>query len=220
MRAALRLLGFVGLVGTLCVHTAAAEDLDAVIQGIETAYKDVQSLKADFVQVTHNAAMGEATKQRGKLEMKRPKMMRWSFGQPAGKLFVTDGKTMWVWSEADNQVIVSPVVATGGGQMTQLLDGLDSLSTLFDVSLLSDAAGPEKRSYSLRLVPKTPGSFQSLDLVLARKDFIVQKLAMLDAFGNRVELNFQHVKLNASLSDDQFAFTIPDGAQVIRTDGP
>ena len=202
-------------------RSAFAEELTTVIQGIETAYRDVQSLKADFVQVTRNAAMGEGARQRGKLEMKRPKKMRWSFVQPSGKLFVTDGETMWVWSEADNQVIVSPVLAQSGGDgMTQLLDGLDSLSKLFDVTLVDANAGPEKRSYKLNLVPKTGGSFQSIDLLVSRKDYKVQRVSMLDAFGNTVELNFQHVKLNTEITDSRFSFPIPDGAQVIRTDGP
>ncbi len=209
------------MVAGLPVQPAVAEELDTVVQGIEASYKGVQSLRADFVQVTHNSAMGEDTRQRGRLEMKRPKKMRWSFTQPSGKLFVTDGQTMWVWSEADNQVIVSGVAkGGGGGEMTQLLDGLDSLSTLFDATLLSEAAGPEKRSYKLQLVPKKPGSFQSLSLVLSRKDYTVQKVSMVDAFGNTVELSFQHVKLNASIPDSQFTFVIPEGAQVLRTDGP
>ena len=58
MRVAMHLMRLLGVVAVLSVQTAAAEELDTVVQGIESAYKGVQSLRADFVQVTHNAAMG------------------------------------------------------------------------------------------------------------------------------------------------------------------
>ena len=43
----------------------ADANVTAVIDGVEAAYADVSSLKADFVQVTRSAAMGDETKQKG-----------------------------------------------------------------------------------------------------------------------------------------------------------
>ena len=122
---------------------ASAEgDVDAVIKSVEAAYKDVQTLKADFVQVTRSKAMGDETRQRGKVRLKRPKKMRWVFTQPASQEFVTNGDTMWVWSAADNQVIVSKGAAGGGSGVSQLLDDLNRLGELFDVELLAARVVP------------------------------------------------------------------------------
>jgi len=198
---------------------ASAEgDVDAVIKGVEAAYKDVQTLKADFVQVTRSKAMGDETRQRGKVRLKRPKMMRWVFTQPAGQEFVTNGDTMWVWSEADNQVIVSKGVASGGSGMSQLLDDLNRLSELFHVELLDNKGRPN--TVLLGLKPKTDAGFQSLKLRLMKKSYLVDEVVMIDAFGNEVQLSFNLLKTNTPIEDAEFTFAVPDGAQVLNTDGP
>ena len=193
-------------------------DLDTVIKGVEQAYKDVGTLKADFVQVTRSKAMGDETKQRGKVMLKRPKMMRWEFTQPEGKMFVTNGETMWVWSAVEKQVIVSKGVAGGGQGMAQLLDDLNRLSELFDAELLPTEG--KANTISLLLKPKSDSGFQSLTLRLAANDYTVKEVNMLDAFGNEVELSFKQVKNNVQLDDTNFVFDIPAGAQVLNADGP
>jgi len=198
--------------------TALAEgDVSAVIQGVEAAYKDVRTLRADFVQVTRSKAMGDETRQRGRVKLKRPRKMKWVFTQPAGKEFVTNGETMWVWSAAENQVIVSKGVAGGQG-MSQLLDDLNRLSELFDVTLLDSSGKPN--SVLLSLQPKQDAGFQSLQLRLAKKNYTVQEVVMVDAFSNEVHLTFNAVKNNVAIDDGQFNFVVPDGAQVLNTDGP
>lgn len=193
-------------------------DLETVIKGVEQAYKDVGTLRADFVQVTRSKAMGDETKQRGRVMLKRPKMMRWEFTQPAGKMFVTNGDTMWVWSAAEKQVIVSKGAAGGGQGMAQLLDDLNRLGELFDAELLSSEG--KSNTVSLLLKPKSDSGFQSLTLRLAANDYTVKEVNMLDAFGNEVELSFKQVKNNVEIDDSQFNFQVPAGAQVLNADGP
>jgi len=198
---------------------ARADDVNTVIQGIESTYGEVNSLQANFVQINRSSAMGEV-KLRGRVELERPRKMRWSFTQPPGKLFVTDGTTMWVWSKSDNQVVISTGVGQGGGNMTQLLDDLNKLGELFTVELMSSAAGPEQRSYVLSLTPKQENSVQRIELRVSRKHFSVEKVKTIDGFGNEVELSFSHVKTNIEIPDSRFSFDVPSGAEVVRTDGP
>ena len=197
---------------------AETTDVKQVIDGVETAYKDVQTLRADFVQITRSKAMGDETKQKGKVLLKRPKMMRWAFTQPAGKLFVTDGQKMWVWSEPENQVIVSSGVGGGNSGMSQLLEDLNHLGDLFDVQLLPNEG--KAGTVHLALKPKQEAGFQSLKLQLAEKTYLVQAVVMVDAFGNEVDLRFNQVRTNVDLADSEFSFEVPKGAQVLNADGP
>ena len=197
---------------------AGEKDVQEVINGVESAYKDVQTLRADFVQITRSKAMGDETKQRGKVMLKRPKMMRWAFTQPAGKLFVTNGEKMWVWSEPENQVIISSGVAGGNTGMSQLLEDLNRLGDLFDVTLLPTEG--KSGSVLLELKPKQDAGFQNLKLQLAEKDYMVQSVVMVDAFGNEVDLRFNQVRTNVSLANSEFSFEVPKGAQVLNADGP
>jgi outer membrane lipoprotein carrier protein len=203
----------------ICGLPAAAEDdVNAVIKGVEAAYTDVKTLRADFVQVTRSAAMGNETRQRGRVTLKRPRMMRWEFTQPAGNTFVTNGDQMWVWSAADQQVVISKAGAAGGQGMAQLLDDLNRLGELFDATMVDNSDHPN--SVVLSLTPKTEAGFQRLTLRLASKDYSVQSVVMLDAFGNEVSLTFNQVKNNLEIGDDQFTFSIPAGAKVLNADGP
>ena len=197
---------------------AETSDVEQVIKGVEAAYKDVQTLRADFVQVTRSKAMGDETKQKGKVMLKRPRMMRWAFTQPAGKLFVTNGEKMWVWSEPENQVIISSGMGGGNTGMSQLLEDLNRLGDLFAVELLSD--DKKNGTLLLGLKPKQDAGFQSLRLRLAQKTYLVQSVVMVDAFGNEVDLRFNQVRTNVELSDSDFSFEVPKGAQVLNADGP
>ena len=200
-----------------CAH-ASSGDVQEIINGVEAAYKDVQTLRADFVQITRSKAMGDETKQRGKVMLKRPKMMRWTFTQPAGKLFVTDGQKMWVWSAPENQVIISSGMGGGNTGMSQLLEDLNRLGDLFNVKLLPNEG--KNGSVLLELKPKQDAGFQNLKLQLTEKSYMVQSVVMIDAFGNEVDLRFNQVRTNVSLADSEFSFEVPKGAQVLNADGP
>ena len=195
---------------------AFAADVDTVIKGVESAYSDVTTLQAGFVQISRSAAMGE-TKQKGKVALERPRKMRWTFTQPPGKLFVTDGATMWIWSKADNQVVISNVAGgQGKGDMTQLLDNLDKLGELFDVQLQEDG----KASYVLDLTPKQEGNIQRIELKVSKNQYMVEQVKTIDGFGNEVELRFHGVKTNGKVPSSSFSFEVPSGAQVLQADGP
>ena len=107
-----------------------------VVSAVEGVYGQAESLRADFVQVTRSVALGEEQRQRGKVVMMRPRMMRWDFTAPDTKLFVTDGKTMWVWSPDDNQVIIYDDVSGGGSGMASLFTDLNQLDELFEIQIL------------------------------------------------------------------------------------
>ena len=206
------------VLSVIATPAMAGSNVDAVIKGVEAAYSDVSSLKADFVQVTRSAAMGDETRQQGQVFLKRPKMMRWEFTQPAGNTFVTNGTTMWVWSAAEKQVIVSKTGAASGQGMAQLLDDLNRLGELFDASLVENTSHPN--SVVLALTPKSDAGFQKLTLRLASTGYEVENVVMLDAFGNEVDLSFEQVQLNPALQAERFTFAIPEGATVLNADGP
>ena len=194
------------------------ETVADLVAAVEATYSEVSSLRADFVQIQRSTTIGGESRQKGRVMLKRPRKMRWDFVQPDDRQFVTDGSTMWIWSSADNQVIVSTEVGAGTG-MTQLLDDLNNLDELFEVTLLDRAGGAAKASYVLELKPKKDQGFKKLRLVVARKKYTVEQVVVIDQFDNEVELSFTQVKMNPELPDNLFVFEIPAGAQVIRTDG-
>jgi outer membrane lipoprotein carrier protein len=198
---------------------AATTDSPAVadvVSGVETTYKGVESIRADFVQVTRSAALGGEQKQKGRMVLKRPRKMRWEFQGNDASLFVTDGATMWVYSPAQNQVVVTREVGVNNDGAVALLGGLDQLDELFQVTLLENESGPEKRTHVLELVPRKPtAAFKKLRITVDRKKYTLERLVWTDAFDNQVDLSFSQVKLNPVVSDTEFVFQVPSGANVI-----
>jgi outer membrane lipoprotein-sorting protein len=124
---------------------------------------------------------------------------------------------MWVWSKADNQVIISPVA--GGparGDMTQLLDSLNNLGELFEVELMEGGG----KFYRLKLTPKNQGNVTRIELMVSRKGYTVEQIRTVDGFDNEMELSLQNVKTNVDLPKSSFTFEVPSSAQVIKTGGP
>lgn len=213
------LLGF--LLGVLSPAFAAPgaepETVDEIVAGVEQTYKGVTSLRADFQQVTRSSALGTEDRQRGSIHLKRPRKMRMEFQGPTPRLMVTDGKSIWLYSPADKQAFVYRDLGTGGGgDMGVLLDDLDKIGDLFEVSILDRKDAKEGKSYTLELRPRKEAAFKKLRVVVSRRKFLLEKIVIVDQLDNETELSFQQIKLNVDLPDTDFVFVAPAGTQVVE----
>ncbi|MEL6345730.1 MAG: outer membrane lipoprotein chaperone LolA [Myxococcota bacterium] len=205
---------------------ALAEDSPAMttaqlIEAVETAYSEVQAVKADFVQTSASAITGQTTQQ-GILELKRPQKARWEFTAPQKSLLVADGQKIWIYTPADNQVIVTPDVGGASNPTSDLMGLLTDLSQVnqyFDVKTTEDG---DTTGHTLQLTPtddELKAQIQTLQLTLSRDEYLLQKMVMTDAFGQVTTLEFSNVNLKAQIDDARFTFQVPDGATVIDAAG-
>lgn len=220
------LVGLLGLPVSAALYPAPAmaqvaepTTLKEIIGQVEATYKTVETLKADFVQVSRSMAMGEGEKQRGKIQLMRPRMMRWDFTQPEARLFVTDGSTMWVYSPSEKQVFVTEDLGADNGGVEQLLSTLENLEEFFNVALINAPTVGERRVHVLELTPRTPGAFKRLRIELTRGKYELERLIIVDAYDNETEMTFTNLKLNTPLAKGEFTFQAPAGTQVVRADG-
>lgn len=199
---------------SLSVPAAAAADATSVVQQVEAKYATVKVLQADFVQTTRSEVFGEE-KQSGNLVLKRPKQMLWNFTGSGTKQFVTDGKTMWVYTADDNQVIRYDDITASTSQADSLLQSLDQLDELFAVEVLPDELG-----HTLSLAPRqVDGHVKKLRLELS-PELVVERVTITDNFDNVTELAFSAVKLDGDVPDTIFQFEVPAGAELISAGAP
>jgi len=134
---------------------------------------------------------------------------------------VTDGQTMWIWSPADNQVIVYKDFSGNAAGVASLLSDLQQLDQRIEGTLVEEAVARKRGVYILDLKPRQGQSnFQSLRIALDRRKLVVQSVAVTDLLGNVTDLAFSQVLLDGKVNDGDFTFRVPAGAQVITTDGP
>lgn len=210
------------LIGLVAKPAVAADAEPATVEDlvveIEKTYGDVQSVRADFVQVSRTVTGEHKTK--GKVSLKRPRLMKWdSTKEPGGSLFVTNGEKMWIYSPTDSQVLVySDLSQAGGGAPFDLLDSLENLTEHFDVKLESAEGGKERKSFVVVLTPKAEGQYKSIRLVLSKRRYEIESITLTDAFGGETEFIFTKVQTNSEIPDSEFDFTAPVGAEVIEAD--
>src|SRR5687767_10519574 len=78
-------------------------------QALQKKYDVIRDFTADFVQESEGGLLRRKATERGVVQVKKPGKMRWDYKAPEPKLFVSDGRRIYLHVPADNQVIVSPV---------------------------------------------------------------------------------------------------------------
>lgn len=192
----------------------AGTDAGPIVDAVEAKYADVSTLTASFTQTTKSELYG-SDQQAGTMTLQRPASMRWIF-EGDGKQFVTDGKTMWIYNAADNQVLRYDDVTKSAASADSLLQSLDRISELFEITVLADNA--DEKRLSLKPKGKEAEQIKSIELALT-PELLVREVTIIDAFDTRTALAFKDVKLDAKVPEGTFTFEIPKGAEVIGTGG-
>jgi len=193
-----------------CTAWVSAQDADSLLRKVDDHYNRLTSLRTRYTE--RYAGMGIDRTESGTLLLKKPGRMRWSYDQPAGKVFVLDGKFAWFFTPGDAQVqrvpakqlddLRSPLRFLLGH--TQLKKELDSLTVTEDSHGLHIAGVPrgmDQRVKLLTLNVTAAGSIQYM------------KLEELD--GSTTEFTFTHVEENVPVRDGDFTFTPPAGVSIV-----
>lgn len=188
----------------------AAQEVAAALQ---RKYDGVKDFTADFVHESEGGLLRKKQSESGTLQVRKPGRMRWDYRKPEPKLFVSDGRRIYLYVPADNQVIVSPVPTDDQATTAVLfLTGKGNLTRDFTVTY---AEGGSADTYALRLQPKLPErDYDWLQIVVDRKTLQIRALSAGDSQGGRSTFVFTNLKENVGLDDKVFQFKIPRGADV------
>jgi outer membrane lipoprotein carrier protein len=193
---------------------AATSKQGAAIAQMQHFLREVHSLKADFTQVVMDPNLRQIKQSSGTLLIKRPNRFRWDYVAPNKEVIVADGQHVWMYDVELQQVTVKPLDGTLAASPAVLLSGSNDVGRNFKIQDLGDKDGIAW----VGLTPKVKDTdFE--DVRLGFKNGAVAIMELKDALGNLTRITFSHVVRNAALSDDQFRFTPPPGADVIGDTG-
>jgi outer membrane lipoprotein carrier protein len=190
-----------------------------VAAALQKKYDAIRDFTADFVHDSEGGILRKKQTEQGFVQVKKPGKMRWDYKVPEPKVFVSDGRRIYLYVPADNQVIVSPVPEQDQATTAVLfLVGKGNLTRDFTVSY---AEGGGSDMYALRLQPKLPErDYDWLQVVVDRRTLQIRSLSAADSQGGRSTFQFSNFKENVGLSDKTFAFKIPRGADVTTNGAP
>jgi outer membrane lipoprotein carrier protein len=191
--------------------------LEDVIRGLEGAYRGMNDLKAEFTQTAFNKSLNSTIPAQGAIFMKKGGKVRWAYHEPTRQEIVSDGKTLWVYTPALNQVNTGPAPEVLAGPAGSFLAGLGRLREHFHVRLLNpaqvtDAAG----NVPLDLTPKEPiPTLTRLILTVEPRSWQVRQAVVFDQFDNTVTMQFSRLAVNSGLADRLFTFVPPAGVATV-----
>jgi outer membrane lipoprotein carrier protein len=194
-----------------------AQSADAVAKSIQQHYDGVRDFTADFAQSYEGGTLRRKSSERGTVLVKKPGKMRWTYKAPEEKLFVSDGRKIYFYVPADKQVTVTSMPSEDKASTPILfLVGKGNLTADFTVTFAEGVANAPADGVALKLVPKvrTP-DYDSLILIVDRRTLALRMLIAHDQQSGTSTFTFSNLKENVGLSDGQFTFSIPRGADVI-----
>jgi outer membrane lipoprotein carrier protein len=209
-RGIVRLLTVLLLVGSFRIF--ALTEADGLIQAVQERYNGARTLSVNFVE--SYSIIGHARPpESGLLTLRKQGKMRWDYSQPKGKLFVSDGKSVFLYTEGDNRVEKVPLKATEDmrAPLAFLLGRLDMKKEFRDFQVRNTGSGTwlDAKAKNDRL------PYEGIRMLVGPDGDIRQ----LNVFGRDQSVtgfSFSNEKLNPPVPDDLFHFKVPPGAEVVN----
>ncbi|WP_461209599.1 outer membrane lipoprotein chaperone LolA [Desulfocurvus sp. DL9XJH121] len=189
-----------------------AAEVEAIVSAMQQRYETLKSFSASFEQEMTNAASGETEKRAGVISFRHPGLVRWETKKPENELLVVGEAEVWDYfpdEQAAYKYTVDDVLTSK--TVLRFLSGRARLDQDFWVTSMGRDQSWEK----LELVPKEAETeMVQAYLWLDPEHALLQKVQVIDFFGNENTVALSGVVLNPDLSDSQFAFTPPPGVDV------
>src|SRR5438132_13310086 len=194
-----------------------AATLDEVVGDLEGAYSRMTDLRAEFTQTAFNKSLNQTIPAQGTVYLKKGGKLRWEYTEPTPQAIVSDGKRLWVYTPALNQVNVADAPEALAGPAGSFLAGLGRLRTEFQVRFLNPAQPKDTEgNWALDLTPKQPlPTMTRLILSMDPKSWEIRKAVVHDQFENTVTMRFSKMVVNSGLPERTFTFVAPKGVVIV-----
>ena len=187
------------------------QELSALLKSVELRYNRAKTIQVLFEQ-SYSVQGRRPIVESGELSLRKPGRMRWQYASPEGKLFVSDGKKIFLYSPATNRVETMGLKESDDmrAPLAFLLGKLD-----FWRDFQKFVSKPEGGDIRITAEPK------SNKLPYTRVEFVVTpryEIRYLHITGQEnsvMEFRFAGEKLNPSLPDQVFRFQPPPGAEMV-----
>ncbi len=204
----------------LVILNIYAEDnnsLKIILTQLHKNYDNITTFKADFTQYSFFKAVNQVQKFSGTLYLKKPDKMKWDYISPEQQIIMSNGKKMWYYYPADNQVNIGTLSKSSKQKnlIFMLLDGIKKVENEFNLKLIKGKE--DKKFYYLQLTPKKPNTlFDKIILTIGKDNFNITTSHVFYLSGDIAKIIFKKVFLNIELNDNFFNFKLPPGVEVFK----
>jgi outer membrane lipoprotein carrier protein len=192
---------------------AQTVDLAPVLKAVEARYNRAETLQVSFREAYTGPGQPRRTES-GTLLLRKPGRMRWDYTSPEGKLFVSDGKFLWLYTPSNHQVEKMKIKESDDmrAPLAFLLGKLHFDKEFRNIQHNSVAGG-----IRITADPKTDTlPYTKVEFVVA-PDSIIRRVQVTGYDQSILEFDFDQEKLNPPLEAKLFQFRMPPGAELVES---
>lgn len=202
-------------IGALAVSAFGADPaLNNLLKNVENRYDKAKTLQVLFNE-TYTPKGRPPRSESGTLLLRKPGRMRWEYSDPKGKLFVSDGKSLWLYTPADNRAEQMPLKDSEDmhAPLAFLLGRLK-----FDKDFKNLRGRPDGSSTRVTADPKTDNLPYTAVEFLVAPDSEIREVKVTGFDDSILDFHFEGEKDDPSLDAKLFEFKAPPGAEVVSED--
>ena len=199
-----------------CSEPLAAAEEAKLLDGIDSSYRGVSDLKANFSQESYFFGLDQRKRSQGEVFFKKPGKMDWHYQSPDEQRFIADGKTLWFFQPDLNQVTLGDFDESFQSDLpVSFLLGVGQLKESFRLKSACVTSAGVLASFSA----VADDNLDNLNLLVRKNDKFPIGAKIVDIGGNETTILFREIATNNKLADSRFGFSVPDGVDVIDNRG-
>jgi outer membrane lipoprotein carrier protein len=184
---------------------------EALLKRVERRYNGNITLTVNFSE-TYSGPGRAARTETGKLYLLKPGKMRWEYTSPAGKLFISDGKNVYLYLPDSNRVQQLGLKATEDmrAPLAFLLGKLNFEREFQNLQARPDAGG------TVITADAKSGNLPYTKVVFVLSPNLeIRKLQVVGQDQSVLDFSFDDERLNPAFSAGLFQFKAPPGVEVV-----
>lgn len=185
-----------------------------LLRTVENRYNKAQSLTLSFSE-TYAGSRRPSQTESGTLYLKKPGRMRWEYSVPAGKVFLSDGKEVFVYTPEDRRAEKSKLKESEDmrAPLAFLLGKLDFAREFRTITTRAEGADTW-----IVAEPKSANLAYTKVEFLALPSGEIRRVKVTGQDQSQLEFAFSGEKLNVPVAPELFVFHAPPGVMVVPVD--
>jgi outer membrane lipoprotein carrier protein len=183
------------------------------LREVENRYNNAKTLQVLFTEQYTPKGSFQRTDS-GVILLRKPLRMRWDYSQPKGKLFVCDGKYLWLYNPSENTVEQTPVKESDDMRLPLafLLGKLHFEKEFRNIK--SEAQG-----FDLKITaePKSDDLPYSLVEFVVAPDSHIKSVKVTYFNQSVLSYAFDQEKMDPPVNPKAFQFEMPKGAELVKS---
>jgi outer membrane lipoprotein carrier protein len=204
------------------VDEQARKEVREVVKRLQARYEKTKDLQADFTQKTTIEGFERPMTSSGKVYIKKPGRLRWTYLDPSVEDIYVDRDDVKVYVPEHKQVLVGKLTQMAASKAPlELLQGAAKLEESFKVDPTPGKGRGMGGIRLLTLVPKfqegdAHRSLQKIVVEVFPTTYFIKSLSLYEASGNIANFEFSAPQSNVGLENDLFVPKLPADVEVVK----